>query len=283
MMDNDIEKGLRDDERINAFLRGKMSGEQERQFLSDVKTDSLLRDRAIATCRMAQGMKAEGRERDRLLMEAFSSADEKTVRRIAASTVRLSEGLKKIVACDSLRVAKKRPERSVAASKIPERSVDARKKPMRRVVAALSVAATVLVLLVVGLQYRDYRLTTQLGHRYATETPYDFDGLERGATGQADQQVAKELADLFANVRTDTDLSASIKRLWQLWELSTAETYNEYTNYAPLIGWHLAVACLEDNDRGSAREVLTKLQTITEPDSYYNIRSKKLLSEIETL
>lgn len=254
MMDNDIEKGLRDDERINAFLRGKMSGEQERQFLSDVKTDSLLRDRAIATCRMAQGMKAEGRERDRLLMEAFSSADEESVRKIAASIVSGSQ-------------------RAVAASK----------RPVRRVVAALSVAATILVLLVVGLQYRDYRLTTQLGHRYATETPYDFDGLERGATGQADQQVAKELADLFANVRTDTDLSASIKRLWQLWELSTAETYNEYTNYAPLIGWHLAVACLEDNDRGSAREVLTKLQTITEPDSYYNIRSKKLLSEIETL
>ncbi len=266
MMDNDIEKGLRDDERINAFLRGEMSGEQERQFLSDVKTNPLLRDRAIATCRMAHGMKAEGRKRDRLLMEAFRTADEVSVRQIAASTVSANEANVKI-----------------AASTRPGSPRAARKRPVRRVVAALSVAATVLALFVVGLQYRDYRLTTELGRRYATETPYDSGGLERGSKGQTNQQVAKELTALFANVRTGTNLTASIKRLWQLWELSTAETYNDYTDYAPLIGWHLAVACLEDNDRGSAREVLTKLQAITEPDSYYNIRSKELMSEMETL
>ena len=42
------------------------------------------------------------------------------------------------------------------------------------------------------------------------------------------------------------------------------ETYNDYTDYAPQIGWNLAIAYLKDNDKAKAITVLNKLESIAE-------------------
>ena len=76
--------------------------------------------------------------------------------------------------------------------------------------------------------------------------------------------VEKELNILFAKVKSGDDSDNTIKRLSLLWELSTMDTYNDYTDYAPQIGWNLAIAYLKDNDKGNAIAVLTKLEGIAE-------------------
>ena len=76
--------------------------------------------------------------------------------------------------------------------------------------------------------------------------------------------VEKELNSLFAKVKSGDESDNTIKRLSLLWELSTMETYNDYTDYAPQIGWNLAIAYLKDNDKAKAITVLNKLENIAE-------------------
>ena len=45
------------DERIDAFLKGNMSIEDEYQFLSDLKTNKSLRERAHITALLAKALK----------------------------------------------------------------------------------------------------------------------------------------------------------------------------------------------------------------------------------
>ena len=48
---------LLDEERINSFLRGEMSSEEETLFIDELKSNEELRNKAVATARMAKAMK----------------------------------------------------------------------------------------------------------------------------------------------------------------------------------------------------------------------------------
>ena len=50
------EQIIKIDDRIEAFLKGKMTWEEEHQFLSDCKTDKELRDRANITALMIKAL-----------------------------------------------------------------------------------------------------------------------------------------------------------------------------------------------------------------------------------
>ena len=54
MMEQDI---IKMDERIDGFLKGNMSMEEEHQFLSDLKTNKSLRERAHITALLAKALK----------------------------------------------------------------------------------------------------------------------------------------------------------------------------------------------------------------------------------
>lgn len=124
----------------------------------------------------------------------------------------------------------------------------------RKPITWLSVAASVAGLLFAGYKGYDYYDTTRLGMKYATAFPMDT--LVRGET---DYAVETELQMLFNNVVERKDLKETTKRLSELWELSNQETYNDYTDYAPYIGWYLAIGYLEDYEKGKARTVLLNM------------------------
>ena len=56
---NDIiqEQELLDDERISLFLQGKVSSDEEKAFLNELKGNEDLRNRAIAQARLVKGMR----------------------------------------------------------------------------------------------------------------------------------------------------------------------------------------------------------------------------------
>lgn len=121
----------------------------------------------------------------------------------------------------------------------------------RKPIAWLSVAASVAVLLFAGYKGYDYYDTTRLGMKYATAFP-----METLVRGETDDAVETELRMLFNNVVERKDLKETTKRLSELWELSNQETYNDYTDYAPYIGWYLAIGYLEDYEKGKAADIL---------------------------
>ena len=79
MSENDhtvTDRELQDDERISAYLRARMTKDEETAFFEDLKSDEALRERAIAIAYLARALKDVGEHRDRNLREALLAIDE---------------------------------------------------------------------------------------------------------------------------------------------------------------------------------------------------------------
>ena len=229
---------LLDEERINSFLRGEMSSEEETLFIDELKSNEELRNKAVATARMAKAMKTVGEENDSLVKEALLASDEHDIEMIVNNVTR--------------------------------------KRSKVLTLRILSVAASILILVISGWHYYDYQVTTELGNEY--EMMFESSSFVRGVdTGS----VEKELNILFAKVKSGDDSDNTIKRLSLLWELSTMETYNDYTDYAPQIGWNLAIAYLKDNDKDNAMAVLTKLEGIAEDGTAIKNKCIELINKLK--
>lgn len=209
-MENDIQSAIRRDERISRYLKGKMSAQEEKQFLADMASDEQLKQDAIAQARLVKGM---------------AQVDEELIQEL----------------------------KTASESKIAY-SGRSRRIMFRKPITWLSVAASVAVLLFAGYKGYDYYDTTRVGMKYATAFPMDT--LVRGET---DYAVETELRMLFNNVVERKDLKETTKRLSELWQLSNQETYNDYTDYAPYIGWYLAIGYLEDYEKEKAKAVVTTM------------------------
>ena len=48
-----------EEERINRFLRGEMSSEEETTFMDELKSNDVLRNKAVVAARMAKAMKSD--------------------------------------------------------------------------------------------------------------------------------------------------------------------------------------------------------------------------------
>ena len=230
---NDIiqEQELLDDERISLFMQGKMSSDEEKAFLKELKNNEDLRSRAIAQARLVKGMKQVDEE----IKEAFRQSDEETIRNVA------------------------------------ER-VSGKKKHSIRWYA---VAASVAIIAFVGFKSYDYYDTTTLGKEYANTFP-----TTTIIRGEADVDVESELTTLFNNVAECKDLDNTTSRLSILWEQSKQDVYNEYTDYAPYIGWNLAIGYLENYEKSKARDVLVDMTGIYSSGSLIGDKIRELLNGI---
>lgn len=121
----------------------------------------------------------------------------------------------------------------------------------------LAIAASVIFVVFVGFKTYDYYDTTSLGREYANTFP-----TSTIIRGEANTDVETELAILFNNVAESKDLDNTTSRLATLWELSKQETYNDYTDYAPYIGWNLAIGYLENYEKGNAKSVLKEMEKL---------------------
>lgn len=162
----------------------------------------------------------------------------------AIAQARLIKGMAQ-VDYELIQELKNTPKAKITSSLRPLRII------FRKPVTWLSVAASVVVLLFTGYRGYDYYDTTRLGMKYATVFP-----METLVRGDIDSNVDKELQALFENVVERKDLSATIKRLSELWKISNQETYNDYTDYAQYIGWYLAIGYLEDYEKEKAKCIL---------------------------
>ena len=139
----------------------------------------------------------------------------------------------------------------------------------------LSIAASFALLITVGYYTYDYSSTVSLGKEYATAFP-----LSTEIRGEEDDEVFEQLTVLFDNVANNRDIDNTIEQLEVLWQQSQSDTYNEFTTYAPYIGWNLAIAYLLDYDKKEARVVLEQLESQNSDGTKYDNLTNELMEKI---
>ncbi len=222
MDESNIDKVLIDDERISLFMQGKMSAEEEALFKEELKSNAELRQRAIFQARLVKGMK----QADEELVNAFKETDKQTIVEILNRSDKKSKN-------KANNIRKFSPARWMAY------------------------AASIIIIVFVGYKGYDYYDTTSLGKQYANAFPIEFI-----VRGDADTDIEKELTKLFDNVSKSENLKETTARLAELWEIAKQDTYNDYTDHAPYIGWNLAIGYLKDYEKNKAIRILTEMQQI---------------------
>ncbi len=211
------------EERINRYLFGEMSPEENAQFENDLKNDDQLLQQAESMAQMVKAMDVVGVERDKEMISKMKS-----------SSVRKAQ-------------------------------------PVRW----LSIAASFALILTIGYHVYDYNRIGNLGEEYASTFP-----VSTIVRGEEEDDAAQKLATLFEHVTNVEDLDNTISQLSELWTLSQSDTYNEYTTYAPYIGWNLAIAHLRNHDKKEAKVILEELAKMYPEDTAMGVKVKELINRI---
>lgn len=277
-----------DEDRIIAYLKGQMPEEEGQKFLKELKEDADLREKAVIIARLVKGLKQVGRKKDRDIMDALLASDEQEVERTVMEALGLCVQLEyfdySLKTEEPPAAEHAMEEETVAANAAPKwEAANAapkwnavtpkRRKPIGR---WLAVAASVALIVWLGVEYHMYRTTTGLGQQYGNA--FTSGVIARGTGAQT--QASRKLAKLFADVKEGKNIGEAIHELAICWELSTMDTYNDYTDYSAEIGWNLAIAHLKDNDRSGARKVLERLVKTSVDGSAINRKAKELLSKM---
>ena len=260
---------LEQDDRIEAYLKGHMSADEEQLFLKELEEKPELKEKAIVTARLIKGLKKVGTEQDRDIMGAFLASSKQGVETVAKNTTQIEEA-----AYVSDKIAMERKEDSRNADDAPQKS---KTISIRKASTWLSIAASLVFIVWLGFEYIDYRGTTGLGEEYGNA--FTSSMIARGADSHTDAE--KKLESLFTNVKNGNNLEDAIHELSLLWELSTMETYNDYTDYSSEIGWNLAIAYLKDNNKKDASVVLEKLVAQTESGNAIHAKAIELLEKLK--
>ena len=274
-MDNFIDIDFINEKRIMSFLRGKMTPEEETKFFMDVSNDPQLKADAINLARIAKGMKQVGEERDLMLMKAFHESNEGLLsKEELENEIFLESASYELPIVDD-----DNSQTNTFDNKEPnytEEIRDSKNLFLRKASVWLLMAASLVLIVWMGVSYHSYRTTTSLGEEYCNAI---YSGvIARGDTG--DSEIENKLSVLFLNVQNGKNLDAAIRDLSSYWNLSTKEFYNDYTDYSAEIGWYLAIAHLKNNDKKNAKVVLEKLVASTEKDSVVNKKAKELLKRL---
>ena len=227
-----------------------------------VQEKDLLNDERIS--RFMQGQMNPDEEA--VFMEELNSNEE--LRNQAIAQARLVKGMKQVddELKDVFRNTDEQTIRRIAKGTISYKNHSAR---------WLAIAASVVFVVFVGFKTYDYYDTTSLGREYANTFPTST--IIRGETNT---DVETELAILFDNVAESKDLDNTTSRLETLWELSKQETYNNYTDYAPYIGWNLAIGYLEKYEKNKAKEILDEMKQMYTEGTAIGNKVIHLLNEL---
>ena len=279
----DEDKNISIDDRIARYLRGEMPQDEANEFLHDLKNREDMKDvleQALATAYLAKAVKEVGEQQDAGIIatlkgidteaatEVANNASEKRKHRVDRFAACLSFGTEAAtVACPSIDTE--------AATEVANNASEKRKHRIIKFAYALAAAASIAIIATVGYNQYERHQVIALGKEYALTLSPFAEEYHRGDTSTA----GEEINALTANVRNQENLEQTIDRLSRLWALSKSDTYNDYTDFAPEIGWTLAIAHLENNDKNAAISVLTQI-TALYPETAICHKANELLKKL---
>lgn len=242
---NDIDLN-RFDEMLSRYMKGQMTDDEEVTFKQLLKDNDTFRNKAIATARLVQAMDQVGRDNDKEII--------KSIRGVSLSD---AEGIS-AKACDS-------------STNTP------RILTFRRFVLSFSAAASIFLCVFGGYKYYKYSQITSLGSEYLA-----YFHASEFSRGESDGIVNK-LKESYSNIETKNNLNTTINELKIMWDRSLSDSYNDYTEYMPEIGWLLANAYLRNNDKSQSIEVLDVLINEYPDGTAMGDKARELKRKIEDL
>ena len=231
------------DDKITRFIKGEMNSEEEQEFLSLLKRDPALRNKAISIARLTKGLQVVGKERDHNILTDIKATDKHSLENISSEIT-----------------GKKR-----------------KGNIFLRISAYISVAACIAICIIGGIKYHAYTETVNLGMENLTY--FQSSEFMRGEKNE----VSSQLESIYASLEARDNIKENIKILNGLWEKSLEETYNDYTIYMPEIGWMLANAYLMDNKKSEAKKILSVLSEEYPEGTEFGDKVRELIFEIEEI
>ena len=234
------------DEMLSRYIKGQLSEVEEVEFKQLIADEPELRNKAIATAHLIKAMNEEGRERDNEAIEEIRQATEKEIK-IVVSNV------------------------SGATIKKP------RILKFRKFIVSFSAAASILLCVFGGYKYYKYEQVTSLGSEYLAYFP-----ASEFSRGENDD-VRGILKEMYSDIETKHNIDDAIVRLSDMWAKSRSDTFNDYTEYMPEIGWMLANAYLRNNDKSKSLNVLDILIAESPEGTAMGDKARELKQKIEKL
>ncbi len=243
---NQMKSNVEQDARINRYLKGQMSPDEEKSFLVELQEDSSLKARAIAIARMIKSMERIGSTNDGKIINSLRSISEEKVSEVAKrSSMPIKSKASRILF-------------------IPKKSL-----------IAFSAAASILICIFGGYRIYDNHQMTTLASEYLAYFP--MSEYNRGP----ENSVGREIYMLYQHIEERSDLEGTIVYLERIWEESQDLTYNDYTEFSPEIGWLLANAYIMNNEKDKAIKLLTILETESDGGSAMAEKARELCEQVE--
>ncbi len=242
---NDIDLD-RFDEMLSRYMKGQMTDDEEVTFKQLLKENDTFRNKAIATARLVQAMDQVGRDNDNETIKSIRDVSLSDVEKISAKVCGTST----------------KPHRILI---------------FRRFVLPFSAAASILLCVFGGYKYYKYSQVTSLGSEYLTYFP-----ASEFSRGESDD-IENKLNEFYSNIETKRYLDMTINELKIMWDESLSDSYNDYTEHMPEIGWLLANAYLRNNDKSQSIEVLDVLINEYPDSTAMGNKARELKRKIEEL
>lgn len=268
-------------DRIDRYLQGKMTEAEQHAFTHDLAHDKDLRNRTEAMVQLVKAMDQVGREKDAQIVHTLEHMKRDNVIKFVRALTQCHETEENSAACTNNTNS---PSNTNRPNEMQMPFHRPHKGKLRRIATPLSAVAVMAAVFWGGLKYYDAQSLSQMGNEYiALFLPQTESGIMRADV--ADTHAATEVAKLYNAAYTYQQLdaktaAATLSQLKALWQKAQSDTYNEYTNQAPLIGWALANVYLINHDELNALHTLDKLIELTAPQSLVQTKAIELRHKI---
>lgn len=269
-------------DRIDRYLRGKMTEAEQHAFAHDLAHDKDLRNRTEAMVQLVKAMDQVGREKDAQIVHTLEHMKRDNVIKFVRALTQCHDTEGNNATCANNTNS---PNNTNSANEKQAPFHRPHKGYLHRIATPLSAVAVMAAAFWGGLKYYDAQSLSQMGNEYIVLfLPQTESGIMRADV--ADTHAATEVAKLYNAAYTYQQLdaktaAATLSQLKALWQKAQSDTYNEYTNQAPLIGWALANVYLINHDELNALHTLDKLIELTAPQSLVQTKAIELRHKIK--
>lgn len=255
-MDKDKDILINDtDERIETFLRGNMSAEEEEAFKKELKENPELRSRAMEMTALIKGLQTSESKNQESIISSVETMEKKY------AWGRFKRTLNDLSSDE---------EEQNVENRVKEKNT----QKSHFIWWACSAAAICIIFFSIFKAQR-YRTLDEAIAPYCTQ--YDMSALSRG---DADSVTISHLYSLFNQIPKQRNVSDIIKELEPIYaSLDSDYTYHLYAND---IAWNLAIAYIKDDQIDKAISVLEKLKE-DNPDTPIFTKAEELIKRLKDI
>lgn len=145
-------------------------------------------------------------------------------------------------------------------------------KKTKRIIYWVGSIAAMFILFFGSVRFYQIKQMDNLFNEYYS--PYESQGMSRGG----DDDVEKELANLFNQIETEEDVAPTLQKLQSFYDKIDSEY--EYSLYADDISWYLALGYIKVHDKEKASRILHAIH-VDDDGSKLGQKVKELLKELE--